>query len=336
MVGKVVAASLTIGIGGSGGVFAPSLFAGAMAGTAFGVVATHIFGPAVGSPAIYGVIGMGAVFAAAAQAPLTAIASVIEMTGNFTLTLPVMLAVGLAAGLSKRLTYGTIYTTKLLRRGIDIERPKPPSMLRVLTVADVMQPLESLDRTGRLTARGRPNDADDRPIDEWMPHDGVIVERQRPQALFADEALEDALRQLVLSAPAGLPVISVDGQSVTGWVTNGDVVRAMSDRIERSRAEVAQARLAAELVEPDAARPVHALSLPLDGYELVEVRLTGDAANDGRSLDDVQLPPGSIPAAVTKGRRTVAVGSDITLHTGDRLFVLMLASQRDAPTGGAA
>ena len=53
------------------------------------------FGTAVGSPAIYGVIAMGAVFAAAAQAPLTALASVVEMTGNYTLTLPVMLAVGL-------------------------------------------------------------------------------------------------------------------------------------------------------------------------------------------------------------------------------------------------
>ena len=118
-------ASLTIGIGGSGGVFAPSLFVGAMAGTAFGVIAHHVFGPAVGDPAIYGVVAMGAVFAAAAQAPLTAIASVIEMTGNFSLALPIMLAVGIAAGLSKRLTYGTIYTTKLLRRGTDIERPTP-------------------------------------------------------------------------------------------------------------------------------------------------------------------------------------------------------------------
>jgi H+/Cl- antiporter ClcA len=60
----------------------------------------------------------------AAQAPLTSIASVVEMTGNFTLTVPVMLATGIAAALSKRLTYGSIDTTKLLRRGIDIERPR--------------------------------------------------------------------------------------------------------------------------------------------------------------------------------------------------------------------
>jgi CIC family chloride channel protein len=123
MAGKMLTASLTIGIGGSGGVFAPSLFTEAMAGTAFGILAGHLFGPAAGAPAVYGVIAMGAVFAAAAQAPLTSIASVVEMTGNYGLMLPVMLAVGIAAGLARRLSYGTIYTRKLLRRGIDIEAP---------------------------------------------------------------------------------------------------------------------------------------------------------------------------------------------------------------------
>ena len=121
MAGKMVTASLTIGIGASGGVFAPSLFTGAMAGTAFGVTADHLFGPAAGAPAVYGVIAMGAVFGAAAHAPLTSIASVVEMTGNYGLMLPVMLAVGVATLAAGRLSYGTIYTRKLLRRGIDID-----------------------------------------------------------------------------------------------------------------------------------------------------------------------------------------------------------------------
>ena len=155
LLAKMVAAGLTIGIGGSGGVFAPSLFIGAMAGTAFGVTAQHLFGSAVGDPAIYGVMAMGAVFAAAAQAPLTAIASVVEMTGNWGLTLPVMLAVALAVGVSKRLTYGTIYTTKLLRRGTDIDRPKPATVLQTLTVADIMQPLAAPSSPSSDRQRGR-------------------------------------------------------------------------------------------------------------------------------------------------------------------------------------
>lgn len=123
--GKIIAASMTIGIGGSGGVFAPSLFIGGTSGMAFGEIADHIFGPGAGQPALYAVVGMGAVFASAARGPLTALASVVEMTGNFALTLPVMLAVAISATISRALSYGTIYTTKLLRRGTDIERPAP-------------------------------------------------------------------------------------------------------------------------------------------------------------------------------------------------------------------
>jgi CIC family chloride channel protein len=120
--GKIIACSLTIGIGGSGGVFAPSLFIGATSGMAFGEIAGHLIGPAAGQPALYAVVAMGAVFAAAARAPLTAVASVVEMTGDYTLTLPVMLAVAIATALSRALSYGTIYTTKLLRRGTDIDQ----------------------------------------------------------------------------------------------------------------------------------------------------------------------------------------------------------------------
>jgi CIC family chloride channel protein len=119
--GKIIACSLTLGIGGSGGVFAPSLFIGATSGMAFGEIASHLLGPAAGPPALYAVVAMGAVFASAAQAPLTAVASVVEMTGDYTLTLPVMLAVAIAAASSRALGYGTIYTTKLLRRGYDID-----------------------------------------------------------------------------------------------------------------------------------------------------------------------------------------------------------------------
>ncbi len=128
LVAKILATSLTLSIGGSGGVFAPSLFIGAMAGMLFGTLAHDVFGSAIGPPAMYAVIAMGGVFAGAAQAPLTAIASVIEMTGNFSLTLPVMLASGIAAAVSKHFSYGSVYTTKLLRRGIDIERPKTANL----------------------------------------------------------------------------------------------------------------------------------------------------------------------------------------------------------------
>ena len=83
---------------------------------------------------------MGAVFASAASAPLTSLASVVEMTGDYTLTLPVMLAVAIATAMSRALSYGTIYTTKLLRRGHDVDRAAPWRALADLKLADAMRP----------------------------------------------------------------------------------------------------------------------------------------------------------------------------------------------------
>jgi H+/Cl- antiporter ClcA len=123
--GKILATSLSIGIGGSGGIFAPSLFIGVTSGYAYGDVVNHLFGAAAGQPALYAVVAMGAVFTSAARAPLTSLASVVEMSGDFSLTLPVMLAVAIASTVSRVLSYGTIYTTKLLRRGTDIDRSGP-------------------------------------------------------------------------------------------------------------------------------------------------------------------------------------------------------------------
>ena len=322
MLAKMVAASLTIGIGGSGGVFAPSLFTGAMAGTAFGVIARHLFGSGVGSPAIYGVIAMGAVFAAAAQAPLTSIASVIEMTGNYTLTLPVMLAVGLAAGVSKRLTYGTIYTTKLLRRGTDIERPKPASMLQVLTVGDVMQPLA--DRDGPDGLEGHRAAPSDGAVPSWAPLPSEVESDGQPQGLYCDETLEQALRQLVLFGPDGLPVVSSDRKRIIGWVTQHDVIRALAQRITDAGGETAQGTLSAEWGNPHAPGQLHTPSFPLEGYRLFEVPITADSTLAGHRVYGVELPPGAIAAAITAGRRTVVARDDTVLQAGDRLHVLVL------------
>ena len=137
---KIAACSLTIGIGGSGGVFAPSLFIGVTSGMAYGQIVHHLFGAGAGQPALYAVVAMGAVFASAARAPLTSLASVVEMTGDFALTLPVMLAVAIATALSRAVSYGTIYTTKLLRRGTDIDRTTPWRALADLKIADAMRP----------------------------------------------------------------------------------------------------------------------------------------------------------------------------------------------------
>jgi CIC family chloride channel protein len=250
MVGKMFTASLTLWIGGSGGVFAPSLFTGAAAGMAFGVIVSHLFGPAVGPPVLYGVVAMGGVFAAAAQAPLTSIASVAEMTGNFTLTLPIMLACGIAAQLAKRITHGSIYTTKLLRRGIDIERPKATAALQSVKVQDAMQPIRTLEarRQGSSDLLSTERPAVDQ--SRWERLVGPVTLSRRPQTLFAEEDLEQARRQLILYGRDGLPVVSRHGQ-LLGWLTRADVLRALTGKLSSSEDEIEDGAAAAEFAVED-------------------------------------------------------------------------------------
>ena len=140
MAGKMLATSLTIGIGGSGGVFAPSLFIGAMFGSAFGQAFGHLAPGAAGPSGAYALIGMGAVFAGAARAPITAVVIMYELTGDYAIILPLMAAIALASAVSRLMSRDTIYTLKLRRRGIDITAPAPGSLLPGLTVAQATSP----------------------------------------------------------------------------------------------------------------------------------------------------------------------------------------------------
>jgi CIC family chloride channel protein len=140
--GKILATSLTMAIGGSGGVFAPSLFIGAMLGSAFGAGAHGLLSADTAAAGAYGLVGMAAVFAAVARAPITAVLIVFELTGNYQIILPLMLAVIVATGLSHLLSADSIYTLKLHRRGIDIDRPahpvRPPADPEVLLPKEAM------------------------------------------------------------------------------------------------------------------------------------------------------------------------------------------------------
>ncbi|HWD64244.1 MAG TPA: chloride channel protein [Solirubrobacteraceae bacterium] len=309
MLGKIAASSLTLSIGGSGGVFAPSLFTGAAAGEAFGIIVHHLFGPAVGPPAMYGVVAMGGVFAGAAQAPLTSIASVAEMTGNFTLTLPIMLVTGIASALSRRLTYGSIYTTKLLRRGIDIERPKATAALRSILVSDVMQPLSDLNGSGELTDPGEPNPG---PTAAEVVQSlvGAARRSRQTQVLFDDEDLAQALRQLVLFGRDGLPVLSHDSQ-LRGWLTRNNVLSVLAEEIGATAAS-----------GPDGVSPDN----PLVGYRLLEIEVRPGSPAADRRVQDVEWPRATVPVAVTQGGEIRAVRPDTILPTGERLMVLVPAA----------
>jgi CIC family chloride channel protein len=139
VVAKIVAVSITIGSGGSGGVFAPSLFIGAMLGGSVGTVAHTLWPTGTADPGAYALVGMGAVVAAGTHAPITAILIIFELTNDYEIILPLMISCIIATLLTTRLQRSSIYTLKLLRRGIDIYRGRAVNVLEPVAVREVVR-----------------------------------------------------------------------------------------------------------------------------------------------------------------------------------------------------
>ncbi len=246
---KPIATSLTLGFGGSGGVFAPSLFTGAMLGDGFGRIAHGLFPAWTASAAAYGLVAMAAVFAAAAEAPITAIVIVFEMSYDYTIVLPLMISTVIATILGRRLIDGTVYELKLMRRGIDWKRVRRPHALERVrvsnvvreaavtahasdTVASVAERLHGtsegvvpvLDRDGRFAGIVAAGD-----LGWLMTHDaaqpiGAFV-KAAAASVASTESLERAADLMADPQIAMLPVLHADG-SLAGIITRRDVLTA--------------------------------------------------------------------------------------------------------------
>ena len=135
---KPLLTSLTLAGGGSGGVFAPSLFLGATLGASFGLVMNLWLPGYSHSPGVYAIVGMGAVVAGTTQGVLSAILIVYEMTDQYEIILPIMTAAGLASLITRAVDPESIYYKKLSRRGEYIARGHDLHNLDHIMVRDVM------------------------------------------------------------------------------------------------------------------------------------------------------------------------------------------------------
>ena len=255
---KILATSLTMWIGGSGGVFAPSLFMGAMLGSAYGAVAHDLLPGLAASAGAYGLVGMGAVFAATARAPITALIIIFELTGDYRIILPLMCAIVVATALSNAITKDTIYTLKLRRRGIDIDAP-PPSRMAQITVAQAMgsppEPIDPGQPLDEIVARFAAERGDSLPVINAVGAlIGVIAANDVEEAighrsddtttagtlardvrhLGAADSLEDAVQALAGTDDEGLPVTGKNDQ-VIGWITHRRVLRTYLTRFGESK-----------------------------------------------------------------------------------------------------
>jgi len=124
-VGELLGNCSTLGSGGSGGIFAPSMFMGAMLGGVFGAAVHALFPGTTAGSGAYAMVGMAAMFAAVAKAPTTSILILFEMTNDYRIILPLMVTVVASAIISHRLLPHSIYTLKLYRRGVAYPPAEP-------------------------------------------------------------------------------------------------------------------------------------------------------------------------------------------------------------------
>jgi chloride channel protein, CIC family len=180
---KMVATSITLASGGSGGVFAPSLFLGAMTGGFLGTLIHQLFPGWTATSGAYALVAMGAVVGAATHAPITAIIIIFELTGDYRIIPPLMAACVISTLLATWLRHDSIYTLKLRLRGIDPYKEEDPNLLKSLFVRDV------IDREPEVIADSTP----------YVKVLDVVV-RSRHTQFFVVDAKQNLLGAVSLSA----------------------------------------------------------------------------------------------------------------------------------------
>ena len=268
---KPLATSFTLGSGNSGGVFAPSLFTGAMLGGAFGYAVRYFFPSLPIEIGAYALVGMAAVFAAAARAPLTAMLIVFEMSNDYMLILPLMAAGMTASFVAYWLHPDSIYTIKLTKRGIRFEQGRDLDIMQGVLVEEVMNhapitvdkdqslaelfalvqethlqgfpvvgkdkklygvvSLQDMERT--LQDIDRTLRVKDIPLKDVSVWD---VASPDPVTVFADEPIWYAIRKMAPRDLARLPVVSrQDAKVLVGLISRSDILRAYQVGIMRKQ-----------------------------------------------------------------------------------------------------
>ncbi len=341
---KPLATSLTLGSGNSGGVFAPSLFTGAVLGGAFGHFAGHFFPGIASSPGSYALVGMAAVFASAARAPFTSILIVFEMSNDYHLILPLMTA-GMVASFFSQLFYPeSIYTVKLAKKGIRFEQGRDTDVMQSILVEEVMNKtpvtvsknqsvadllaafhtsgrngLAVMDERGELYGMVTVNDIERRlPGKEGKSGETRVaaVATEQPITVFPDEQVWHAIRKMAARDLARLPVVDRnDEKKLVGVISRNDIMHAYDVAIVRKQhAQQARDRMAIRNVTE---------------MEFMEICILPDNPCANKSLADIHLPHGANMISLERQDGTLYIPHGGTrLLPGDTVTVLARISRK--------
>lgn len=331
---KIVATSLTLGSGGSGGVFAPSLFMGAMLGTAFELLIRILFPSIVAPPGAYALVGMAAVFAASAHAPITAIIILFELTGDYRIILPLMLTVVISTLLAQKMLAGeSIYTLKLSRRGIHLRSGRDVDVMEGVTVGEVMTSvvdttdsdtelsalakqfyqtrhhgLPVLDQEGKLWGLVTVTDLD-WAIERNLPADTPVIDigTKLSDLLIAypDESMGEAMTRFGIRGVGRLPVVSRQSPDILlGLIRRSDIIRAYNLALVR---------------RSDVQKSTKGIPQVMDEAGFVELTLTSGDDIKGRKVKDVAscMPQESILISINRDGKVIVPHGDTELEEGD-------------------
>ncbi len=329
---KLAATSVTLGSGGSGGVFAPSLFLGAILGGAVGSVVHEAYPTMTAAGGAYALVGMGAVFAGAAHAPMTAVIILFEMTGDYRIIGPLMVATVVSSLLSEFLSRESIYTLKLSRRGVDVVGARA-DLLDTLAVGEAMtvefepvladtpigQVMEGfvrgeapsqpvVDEQGRLVGIISRSDAEEAVLQSDRGATAGDAMTPNPVTCFTDESLTVALHRLSTHDVAALPVLDPDQDDrVVGMLRRRDIIAAY----QRARQE-----------RPEFAARVDRLRETLTGARVFEMLVARDSPAANQEVRSLSLPQEALLVGVRRGGRTLIPHGDTVLEPGDRVIAI--------------
>jgi CIC family chloride channel protein len=229
---KILAAGMTLGSGGSGGVFAPALFVGACLGGAFGMVAQQILPAHTAGSGAYALVGMGAVLAGATHAPITAIIMLFELTSDYAIILPLMLSCIIAVMLSRRLMATSIFTTQLVKRGVRLRESSEAELMRSTKVRRILRPLPD------AMAPGTPlNKVMDSVLSAPTKHHYVIDDEGKPLGVITLDGVKTVFDEQDLDAQL---VVAADvmRSPVRGVVTLNDTLDVAMSHLSRLDVEM--------------------------------------------------------------------------------------------------
>jgi CIC family chloride channel protein len=338
MLAKLILTPVSIGGGFFGGVFAPSLYVGAMLGGAVGWIASFLF-PALGiSPAAFALVGMAAVLAGAVHAPLTSVILLFEMTGDYRIILPLMFAVAVSLLVAQRIQKDSVYTMGLARQGIRLDRGRDLEVMEAVTVGEAMcrkfdtvQENLSIEEATALLNRTKHHglpvlDDNGNLIGILTLQDiekakgstvGEICTRE-VQVAFQEETLGAALRRMSQRDVGRLPVVARDNpRRLVGLLRRSDVIHAYQVALTRRTAQ----RHREYEVKLDAMTPAR-----VDVSD-VGVETGSPAAN--RAVRDIPFPSDCVLASVRRGAEVFIPRGETILRAGDVLVVVAKGAARD-------